>query len=183
MGRVIKGGTLEPELLGALDSGRDIIEQAHRSARAIVDEAQRRVLEQDLARAAAALVDARQARSQARADGVDDLVELSLEIARRLYDRARDEDPDVVRDLCLEALSKMAGAQSVTLRTNPADLDAASVLATPGSAIRVVADPGIGAGGCVVESELGTADGRIETRLDALRLALRDVTGPLGDDG
>jgi len=60
----------------------------------------------------------------------------------------------------------------IAVRVNPADADALEEIAAP---VTIVPDASITAGGCVVETDLGSVDGRLETRLDALRAALEAV--------
>jgi flagellar assembly protein FliH len=74
-----------------------------------------------------------------------------------------------------DALSQVEGAARFTVRLHQADLEllqkAGSPLLTPaaGQEFRFVASPEVTRGGCLVETDFGTVDGRRETKLDLLK--------------
>lgn len=100
------------------------------------------------------------------------VVKLSLALAERIVRREIDSQPTAPRSLIAEALQLTAGASSVVLRLNPADVqeikmhadDWQQLLANQRS-LKVIADPGISRGGCLLETPAGEIDGRIETQL------------------
>jgi len=91
--------------------------------------------------------------------------------------------PEVVCRIAAEALESARDRCEIELRVNPADAETLraqeprllEVLARA-RAVAIREDPAVGRGGVIVETEAGTVDARIETRLDALRRAL------LGED-
>jgi flagellar biosynthesis/type III secretory pathway protein FliH len=173
MTRILKNQPiLRPEYLATLATGREIVAAAQRSAQQIRERAERRGREQGLARAAAALVEAEMRRDRWLHAARADLAALSLQVASSLYARAREEDPSVVEDLCRQAIDQVGSARRIALRVNPADAGALEGIAAP---VTIVADASITPGGCLVETDLGSVDGRLETRLDALRAALEAV--------
>lgn len=169
MGRIVKGGRVV-----AAETFRALGE-----AEAIREEARQRGLERGLAEAAATLVAARLTH-QRRLQGLEnDVVTLALEIARKLLRHQVEAEPQAVARIYRQALEQVTMADAVMLRVNPEDLAAlgdvatsvAGVLNEPGG-LEVVADEAIERGGCVVETELGRIDARLETQLGAIERAL-----------
>lgn len=100
------------------------------------------------------------------------VVKLSLAVAERIVGREIASQPAAPQALIAEALQLTAGASSVVLRLNPADVqdikthaaDWQQMLANQRS-LKVVADSEISRGGCLLETPAGMIDGRIETQL------------------
>lgn len=202
MGRILRqdgglgleggGGTppriLPAEVLAASAGARDVLERAHADASRILEEAGRereRVLAQaeeaghraGLARAAAALALAAAERDRLLQAAADDLVRLSVAVAVAVL--AREVERGGVEALAAAALEAVRHRRLVTLRLHPDD--AAPLRRDPGRlgalmarvpSLEVREDPGVGRGGLVVETEAGTLDGRVATRLEAVEAAL-----------
>lgn len=85
--------------------------------------------------------------------------------------------PEHVASVVERELSRVRGARRITLRAHPADLallepaDALSARLELSGVLTVSADASLDRGGCVLESDLGEIDARLETRL-ALALSL-----------
>lgn len=85
---------------------------------------------------------------------------------------------DGIRALVHEAVEHAAGAQRVTVRLHPGDLatlqSAGSLepALVSGASVQWAADKSIELGGCVVETDGGTLDARLETQVGRLRAAL-----------
>ena len=79
---------------------------------------------------------------------------------------------DGVRALVHEAAQHAAGAQQVTVRLHPADLAALQAAGGLDMAAQWAADKSIELGGCVVETDGGTLDARLETQVERLRATL-----------
>ncbi len=79
--------------------------------------------------------------------------------------------PDHIRAIVRSRLQELRAARHLTVRVHPADLPLvpdASALALwveTGARLTLVADDSLGRGDCVLESELGEVDARIETQL------------------
>ena len=76
---------------------------------------------------------------------------------------------DGIHALVHEAARHAAGAQQVTVRLHPADLAALQAAGGLDAATQWAADKSIELGGCVVETEGGTLDARLETQVERLR--------------
>ncbi|HEX4949616.1 MAG TPA: FliH/SctL family protein [Blastocatellia bacterium] len=94
-----------------------------------------------------------------------DLVRLSLAIARRVVQREVATDPDIVLTLARVALERLHPRAVATVRLHPEDFDYVNAhrhqLSSTG-AIELAADTSVGRGGCIVQSEHGDIDARIE---------------------
>jgi flagellar assembly protein FliH len=113
---------------------------------------------------------------QARSDAL----EIAFQIARRILEAELAASPQPLFALVRTAVKRVGEAREVTLRLNP--LDAAMVEEEPReklglslATVNIVADPALSRGDCVVESELGSVDGRLSGRLDELRRSLSEA--------
>jgi flagellar biosynthesis/type III secretory pathway protein FliH len=77
-----------------------------------------------------------------------------------------------IRALVHEAAQHAAGAQKVTVRLHPTDLTALQAAGSLDATAQWVADKSIELGGCVVETDGGTLDARLETQVERLRATL-----------
>ncbi len=93
---------------------------------------------------------------------------VSLELARQVVRSEIATRPELVVSVAEEALSTiLASARDVVLRLNPDDLALAhgsleEQLKARGA--RVIGDPHVGQGGCVVESDIAVVDASVESR-------------------
>ncbi|MCX5771194.1 MAG: FliH/SctL family protein [Candidatus Hydrogenedentes bacterium] len=141
-----------------------------------------------VAQAGDALQAAAEAVGQARQAFIDSLTPQVLELATAIAARVLQREATIDRDLVLRtverALEHLANHEHVTVRLNPADLEAVKARrvqlleSIDGiTKLTVVADESITPGGCVASSNLMEVDGRIQSQLDAILDALRDVDG------
>jgi len=98
-----------------------------------------------------------------------EVVKLALEVAKKIVHREVRADPEIVQTLISVALSHVAVKSSVTVHLHPADYN--FVLDHRGAAQRggdtergivLLADKSIERGGCLIETECGDIDARIE---------------------
>lgn len=175
-------------LRDAQERAREILADAERQAEAIraaaiaeADEVRRRAeaagWEAGQARAAEIIARAAAERDAALASAERDVVELALGVAAKILGREVERGAAV--DIVAQALSAVRRARRVRVRISP--LDAESVRArepelaarlAQGAGLDLCEDPSIARGGCLVETENGVVDARLETQLEALRRAL-----------
>lgn len=95
-----------------------------------------------------------------------ELVRLALEIAKKVVQREVTTDPEIVLALSRVALGRLHSRAVATVRLNPEDYEYVNArleqLEARGASIEVVADRSVGRGGCIVESEMGDVDVRVE---------------------
>ena len=100
-----------------------------------------------------------------------ELVKLSLAIAGKIVRREIKLDPDIVSTLVRVCLEKVSQASAATIRLNPDDyrhLAAAQAEGTNGgfgAGVVLVEDVKIEPGGCIVETDAGDVDARIDVQL------------------
>lgn len=182
------------EVLGAAERARDVLERAREEARALVEaaarERERALAEAEeegrragLGRAAAALLGAAAERDRLLRSAADDLVRLAVAVAGALLAREV-ERGGAVEALAARALEAVRHRREVTLRVHPEDAPGlrreagrlgALLARAPGLSIQE--DPSVGRGGLLVETEAGTLDARLETRLADVEAALLEA-GP-----
>ena len=100
-----------------------------------------------------------------------DLVRLALEVARKVVQRAVATDPDIVLTLARVALERLHPRAVAKILLHPEDLE--FVIArrhelSNTSSLEFVADASVGRGGCMIQSEHGDIDARIEEQFASL---------------
>jgi flagellar assembly protein FliH len=105
------------------------------------------------------------------------MVSLSLAIARRILRREVAVDHDLLVAMARVALERVGESGTATIRLSPEDY-AATVQRHgdhwAGSRVKVVADPSVSRGGCLVESEFGFVDASVEAQFDQVAQALSE---------
>ncbi|MDD9934153.1 MAG: FliH/SctL family protein [Myxococcales bacterium] len=174
---------LKAEVVNATVEARAILERARTEARALREQARLDGHVQGREEAKAELAAELTAHAHACAQALDALepqaIEVALQAARRLVGDALEGDDGAVRDLVADLLARLRRARRVTIRIHPDDEDAArQALALDAQregqtrALTLESDPTLERGDCVLESDMGTIDARIETRIAALARAL-----------
>jgi len=109
-----------------------------------------------------------------------DLVQLALAVARKIVGRDVSLGPDAVTRIIREALTRVEHAGRITIKLNPADLELLAdikpqLLSGLPEAGRAVfeADEGIARGGCLIETDEGEVDARIERQFQVVEEAFR----------
>jgi flagellar assembly protein FliH len=109
-----------------------------------------------------------------------DLVQLALAVARKIVGRDVSLGPDVVTRIIRQALGQVEHAGRITIKLNPADLELLAdikpqLLSGLPEAGRAAfdADEGIARGGCLIETDGGEVDARIERQFQVVEEAFR----------
>jgi flagellar assembly protein FliH len=178
---------IKKDFLRALERGDQVIGRAERIAGNKVDEARSEAeairlaarkdgFEAGRAEAAGIVLSAGQARDTLLARFEEDVIDLALAAAAMIVRKARELDPTVVGEVYRRALSMARTSGPVRVRVAPADHETALALMGrddgPDWSVTILEDETVGPGGCVVESDCGVVDARIETQIEALRRAL-----------
>lgn len=108
-----------------------------------------------------------------------DALEVGFQVARKILEQAVTTDVSAMLSLVKSALRRMADARHLKVRMNPQDLPALQVAIHEGghheltlARLELVEDTTLARGDVMVEGDLGAVDGRIETRLEEVRMAL-----------
>ena len=167
--------------------------EAHAQAQARFEVA----LEESIAEQAAAFEQARaavierieEAASERLEELEQELAGLIASMAEKVIRRKVKAEDDVVLDVVRATIAQAAGANRLTVRVAASDEPlvreaTAELLAlTKGAAeLEIVADPGVGPGGCIVETERGRFDARIETQIELLGAEVERVLGGGGGE-
>lgn len=98
-----------------------------------------------------------------------EVVKLAVEVARKIVHREIQADPEIIQTLVKVALGRVSERSSVTVRVNPIDYNFLldrhqgwSREEGAGHEVTLVADKSVDRGGCLVQTECGDVDARIE---------------------
>lgn len=180
---------LKREVYEATREARDLIAQAQEKARQIVEEAQReceRVREQarqegqtqGLAEWNDILVRMRQHADEMAKNWEENMLHLSIEIARKIIGQELHQHPDTILAIIREVLKTTRVGKRLILQVNESQADYVRSQVQQlkqflgGGDIEVVASTAVEAGGCMIDSELGIIDARLDTQLKCLEEAL-----------
>ena len=100
-----------------------------------------------------------------------DLVKLALEIARKVVQREVTTDPDIVLTLVRVALERLHPRAVAKVLLHPEDFEYVNARRpelSHGSTLELIADVSIGRGGCLVQSEHGDMDARLEQQFASI---------------
>lgn len=111
---------------------------------------------------------------------IDEFVlQLSFQIAEKIIRREIEKNSPIIK-IIDEALKKLTSANDATIKLHPADYDLIqshlSVINKKLSSIniRFESDERIEKGGCLIETEIGNADGRIKSQIENLKHQLEN---------
>ncbi len=110
------------------------------------------------------------------------VVELALAVASKVLAREVAENPTVILPIVKVALDKVQDQEQITIRVNPEcydlvlaarpELQAGLARAT---SVAVKADGALKVGDCIVETPYGTVDARIDTQMELVKAALKEL--------
>lgn len=161
------------------DIRRQVREEEVVRAREAVDEALRETVAEQVAAfeqaREALLVEVREGFAARLSEIESRSVMLVTAMTEKVIGRKLDLDDTIVLDVVRASLSEAADAANLTVRVSPTDEPLvaeaqAELLAALGAVdqFQIVADQSVSRGGCIVETERGRFDARIETQLELL---------------
>ena len=109
-----------------------------------------------------------------------EIVRLALSIAKKIigYETKHSQ---VIQHVVKQAMEKVNDTRQLIIKLNPKDLDAVQLLKADllpeddlGANFRIEADEGIKRGGCIIETQLGDIDARIDQQLNIIEALLVD---------
>lgn len=152
--------------------------RAEREARELRREALEQGREQSASEFVETLANAYHKRDQTLRDIEPEVLKLAVKIAEKIIGRELQTDRKAIADTVAAALRNVRQQERLIIRVNPGDLatveEFKSSLNHAGRAtfLDFEPDPKISSGGCIIESEVGTVDARLETQLKILERAL-----------
>ena len=112
-----------------------------------------------------------------------DILEISVEIARKIVKKEIEQNPESIIDMILEVMNNISKEETrVVIKVNPmqADLIRSELpekIAQKGTEtkINIIADDSIQEGGCIFSTSNGIIDASIETQTQILKEALKGI--------
>lgn len=158
---------------------RAILARAHDDAEHLRERARDRGRAEGRAEVAATLLRATDARDRMLGELEAQAAAVAVLAAGRIVGDELSAHPDRIASIVRPLLVRVRRARQVTLRVHPDDraaLDASLPALTRDAdlacAVAIETDPSLARGGCVVTSDAGVLDARLDVRLEALRDAL-----------
>ena len=155
----------------------EIRREAQTEAENLKAEAYREGTENALTEFERHLIEAREIREKVWRETEKDLLRLAVRLAERIVGREIEKDDRTIIEIISTALQNARQQEKLTVRVNPKDLATIEKETEKFSSGRIqfidfVADPRVASNGCLIESEVGTIDARLETQLRVLERAL-----------
>jgi type III secretion protein L len=185
-----RAGVVNAEVFEASQEAKRILEEARRAAAAIIDEAhqQKEKLlaeyrqlgrEEGLAQMSSEIARAKLQAGEILKRTENDLLALSLRIAEKIVGHDLERQPDVIIDICANAIDSVRNAKQLTLRINPKDggilrSKTPKLMELVGRSVDIAIrdDADVEPGGCIIQTEFGTVDAQLKTQLEMLRNVL-----------
>jgi len=197
--RPSRPGVLNAEVFDAHQSAQAIIEAAKKQAEeilahaqqereAVLAEAREAGRQEGLAQVTEQIVRARLLQTQVLEQAENEIVALALKIAEKIIGRDLERAPDLVVEICANAIENVRAAQQIVVRVNPKD---AAILREHKrrmmeligrvKEIAIKEDADVARYGCIIETDSGTIDAQLATQLEMLTNVL--VRDPARKDG
>ncbi|NLB88377.1 MAG: hypothetical protein GX790_04005 [Syntrophomonadaceae bacterium] len=147
-----------------------------------IEEDRKRALEQN----ELIIEEARKTKLQILRSVEPDLVRLVMAISKKVIASELKTNPESIVNIVREAITYLDNPQNVRVYVNPSELDKLldlgefkdlTDIGNQAIAVDVKGDNRITPGGCVIESENGIVDARIETKIQNIEKGLQEVSG------
>ena len=188
-GSLVKNSVVEAEKeastirQNAEEYAAEIVREAHQNAKELKESGYREGFESGLAEVIENVVATAKVREHAVNEAEEQIIDLSVAIAKKIIGKELASREDAVIDIVESGIRHVRHKHKLLLRVNPLDVELVVLESeklekrTGGRYIDVVPDTSVSAGGCIIESESGTVDARIETQLRVLQKALLKARG------
>jgi type III secretion protein L len=176
--KVVKGETYGAgiEASQILDAARvearKILDGAQQERQAAIEAAREEGYEHGLRQWNGAVAGVNASRDRYLAESEPELIRLAARIAQKIIGEELRTSPEAIVSIARECLQSLGRERSLTLRVSCADLDVmrrrietVREMAGPHRSIEVIADVAVSPGGCIVESEYGVIDARLDTQI------------------
>jgi type III secretion protein L len=158
---------------------QQLVREAQQQSSAITEAARQQGYEAGLTEWNEILIRARRAYDDVVSQNESQLVRLAVKIAEKVIGEELRTDPDTIVKIVREALKSARRDRSVLVEVNPEHESVLrsrteSLRSSLGSdqEIRIIPNPAVPPGGCVVQSEIGIIDAKLETQLKCMERAL-----------
>ena len=110
------------------------------------------------------------------------VIEVAVLIAKRVVKMLTERDKGIVIRNIQEALRRIKGRTKITIRVNIDDLEVSArhkdefyQMLDKIEGVTVLEDPNVDVGGCMIETDFGDIDARINTQLNEIETAIKEV--------
>jgi type III secretion system HrpE/YscL family protein len=166
----------------ARERARQIVEEAEHQRESIIEQARQDGIAQGLAQWNEILAQATERTEELANHWEETMLRLSIKAAEKIIGEDLRIHPEGIVSIVRETLMSTRCGRHITIKVNDSQahlvrerVDALKQLGTINE-IAVVSSSSVPAGGCVVESELGVIDARLDTQLNCLEgILLRGV--------
>ncbi len=166
-------------LARAEDEAQRIVSEARHEAQSILDSAREQGYQSGAAQWYEVLADTWNSRDRYLAENETALLRLAVRIAEKLIGEELRTSPDTVAGVVKQALCSVRRAKSFTVQVHPGDADFVSqrlptlrVAGGAAHAIEVVPNASLSPGDCIIETDIGVVDARLETQLKNMERVL-----------
>ena len=155
-----------------------IVEEAKAEADAIREAAHQDGYQEGLRELTRALATARDEYTRVMEESEEDMLELAVRMAERIVRRRIELEPATSAEITRGCLELVRDRQQITVFANPEDIPTLEqwreslVEVVEARLIHFEPDPGVGRGGCMIETEAGRVDARLEVQLESFKRAL-----------
>ncbi len=112
-----------------------------------------------------------------------DILEISVDIARKIIKKEVEQNPQIILDSIVEVMRTISKEESrITVKVNPLQADLVKTelpeyISSMGvdAKITVLADDTVEEGGCILNTNNGIVDASLDTQLDIIREALKGM--------
>jgi type III secretion protein L len=188
------GPVIKARILTAFEEAKSIVSQARKEASRLQGEVQATLkqavaekeaerergynqgLQEGLAQLSEKILETEFAREKILNDAEPQIIHMVMDIAEKVIGRAVEKG--AVVDVVKKAVSQAVG-RKITVRINPMDVPAMKerekelfTVLDQTQSVNIKEDEQIPPGGCVVETEMGAVDARLETQMAAIKKAL-----------
>lgn len=186
---IVFGSLIKNQIINAEERAAQILKEAYENASDLISIAEtesenirREAYQTGRDEAESELIDnllaIKEIRLQALQEVEQDVLKLSIKLAEKIIGREVQQDETVRGEIVLNALRQARQQEMLTVRVNANDLPLVEQmrerLDSFGRAkyIDFIADQSVREGGCIIESQSGTIDARLETQLRILENSL-----------
>jgi len=112
-----------------------------------------------------------------------DILEISIDIARKIIKKEIEQDPDLVLGLIMDVLKTISKEEpKVTIKVNPSQLALArenlpKMITTIGldAKVNIISDDTIEEGSCILQTKNGIVDATVDTQLEIIKEAFKGI--------
>ncbi len=175
------GETLQNSIQAIAQLEKNAYEQGFREGQKSINESGEKAAATMLEQFSKSLEELRSLRRGILSTSEHEVIRLALEIARKVVKREITVDEEIILTLVRVALKRVSDQTLFTVRLNPKDYSVVKRHQAMGNAadvlsdgIRLAEDPLISRGGCLIETESGLVDARVEEQFREIEKGFLD---------